>query len=206
MLPLNRLIVLLLLLFQLVPGYLFSQNLNLHYSIQKGSTPIGTMDIFRSDSSGCTVYKTVMNARLCLVFFVIQVRDTKMARFTGRSMQYCSAERRIHGKSTCSRETVRKGRDYTDGKKKLDNIRREVDYATVQLFTLEPEGKSTVFSEYYQQEYKLECIEPHHYRVKMADGNVGDYYYRSGICYKIVTETRWATVTSLLQAEPVATQ
>jgi hypothetical protein len=40
----------------------------------------------------------------------------------------------------------------------------------------------------------------------MADGNVGDYYYRAGICYKIVTETRWATVTSLLQAESIARQ
>jgi hypothetical protein len=147
-----------------------------------------------------------MNARLCLVFFTIQVKDTKTARFTGRGLQYCSAERRIHGKSTCSRETIRKGRDYTDGKKKLENLRQEVDYATVQLFTHEPQGKTTVFSEYYQQDYKVECIEPHHYRVKMADGNMGDYYYRSGICYKIVTETRWATVTSLLQADSIANQ
>jgi hypothetical protein len=182
------------------------QNLRLRYQVKKGDSQIGNMVISCNDSAGNKVYAQQLDAKLSVLLFTIQVKDTRNVRFTGKQLHYARAERRVCGRPTIIHETCKKGKSYTDGRHALNNLHQEPTYSTVQLFFQEPVNQQYVYSEYYQQDYQIEIVEPHHYRIRMADGNTGDYFYKSGICYKVVTETRWATVTSYLQSDNIASQ
>jgi hypothetical protein len=182
------------------------QNLLLRYQVKKGDSQIGSMVVSCSDSAGSKLYAQQLDAKLCLLLFTIQVKDTRNVRFTGKQLHYARAERRVFGRPAVIHETCKNGKLYTDGRHALKHLHQDPTYTTVQLLFQEPVNQQYVYSEYYQQDYLIETVEPHHYRVCMADGNTGDYFYKSGICYKVVTETRWATVISLLQSDNIASQ
>lgn len=177
-----------------------SQEVRLNYTLYNDRTNVGYIEFSRTDSADLDVYNMKMQVQVDLKLYTIRILDHKQAIYSDGILEYARMDRRLQNRELKRKITKRSGgKLYSDGEKPIDPETDEIRFSTLLMFTQEPDGINMVYSEGQLRSCPLEKVGNHHYRIVHPEGHSNDYFYNNGVCYQIVTNSRWAQVTALLE-------
>lgn len=58
-------------------------------------------------------------------------------------------------------------------------------YNMSSLYLVEPIKIRKVYSDVFQEFLEIITLAPHHYKIRLPDGNYNEYFYKNGICKTI---------------------
>jgi hypothetical protein len=191
--------MLLLILLTLITTTTNSQQLN--YSIYRGNTYHGSINITKSEHEKKSKY--ALNASASVKLFASYTIDDNLdATYTNGNLQKAHAVRYYNGKVKLDSETKYNKNQYSiknlDGHSvlHLDSI----TWSTIMLYYLEPIGVSMIFSEAYQTFFPLEALSNNRYVLHLPNGNSTTYLYKNGLCTEVKSISSLFTLTFKLES------
>jgi len=183
-----------------------AQQHHLHYKLVKGNDTVGEMSVVDIKSYEQRIIQTSLKADVPAVILHFTLTDEKSAVFNSQVLQSAVVTRNLFTGRPDRSITILKNNQYTDGKIPLPAFTygQVINFSMTMLYTTEPVDKQFVYSEFHQQLVAVEKIGEHIYRIKLPDGQTGEYYYENGICVKIDTKTTWANISTVLVNRKIA--
>ncbi len=183
-----------------------AQQHNLHYKLIKGKDTVGELRVVDTRFMTRRIIQTDLKAEVPALVFHFSLVDQKSAVYNDQVLQSAVVTRSFLNAHPDRSITLLKNNIYTDGSNRITALteRPVIDFSMTMLYTTEPEGKQVVYSEFHQVFVAVEQIARHTYRIITPEGQIGDYYYKNGLCIKIETKTTWATISTVLINNTIA--
>jgi len=197
---------LLLVLIMLCSHPVLSQQHILFYKLMKANVSVGELIVYENHTEDIRTIKTTTKALVPNLLFDIKMEDIKYSEFKNQVLQTATVTRKLFNGSPQVSKTIKSEGVYSDGQSPLTSLRgiNEISYTSTMLYTTEPNDQTHIYSEYHHLFMKVQRIAPHAYCIRFPDGQICYYYYEKGICVRIVTQTSWATIESILISQNLA--
>ena len=192
---------LLIILLSLIPILSRSQNLMLNYKIVKGGDDIGWLRLERNIAGSRSTLSLISQIRTRF-FFLITVSAKESSTFENGKLIYSSQFRKTNGDTKLDKQT----RFVTDKYEVLENGEKQnltfpfIGTNLLSLYFQEPRGTDIVYCDNHECFIKVTKTDDGGYKVKFPDGNSNIYYYRAGICCKVIISHTFYTVEVILNS------
>jgi hypothetical protein len=183
-----------------------SQQHLLYYKLVKANDSVGEMTVAENRSDVLRTIKTTTKALVPTLLIDISMEDIKYSEFQNQVLQSATVTRKFFNGKPQQSKTIKTGEIYTDGYRPLPllNGTNEISYTSTMLYTTEPLNNTRIYSEYHHQFMSVQRMADHVYSIRFPDGQICKYFYEKGICVRIVTQTTWATIESILISQNLA--
>lgn len=178
--------VLLVLLFIVISLLAFSQNKKLEYQVKRKGDVVGNIVFTQYSSGNKTTMKmqTEIKTRFIFLFTAKALEETI---YENGIMIWSFIHRKLNGNEKANKKTEASGSSYIvssgDDKQVMKNY--PIRYNMLSLYVYEPINFSMVYSDNFQAFLIIQKIAPHHYKIKLPDGNYNEYFYNNGVCTKV---------------------
>ncbi len=167
----------------------------LSYTVMKGDSKIGKINISRTVKNNLTEYYFESNVKLWFIVSV-EVYDRMKVTFQGNQMLQALLYRTLNGKVKVNNTATWNGK-YYDMKNKDDeksSINQLIHLTTANLYYYEPKDMQLVYSEKFQKMIPIKNTGTRKYTLELPNGNKTTYSYTNGICSLVEADTDWATL------------
>ena len=180
-------IVALIILFLTLGNFLNAQDSRMQYVIKRNGSEIGNMSLVRKNYGEKTLYTLQTEIRTRFIFLVT-ASALEEAEFDKGILVSSRLYRKMNGSEKVNKRMTLSGANYVVNKGKKSEVlgNDPIRFTMLNLYDREPVNVSQVYSDNFQQLLKIILVAPHHYKIKFPDGNYSEYYYRGGICTKIM--------------------
>jgi len=178
--------VALIILFLAAAQLSISQERKLDYVIKRKGNEVGNLSFTQLLSGNKVFFKMESEVRTRMLFlFTAKAKEESL--YEDGIMTWSSIYRKMNGSEKANKKTRLTGNNYTiskeDGAEIVNNY--PIRYNMLCLYTQEPTSITQVYSDNFQRFVEIKTIAPHHYKIKFPDGNSSEYFYSSGICFKV---------------------
>ena len=187
MLYIKYAVIILLLSALLIAIPALPQKTYLKYNIKHGTTVIGSFNVSintAENSSSVTLESHVKTG--FIISISVNVKEESM--FKNGVLQYSRVFREINGTEKINKKYSAYGSGYiVVNKGRPDTFCcTSIQYNLMSMYNREPVGLNKVYSDNFQQFLKITNSAPHQYRINLPDGAYQEYYYKNGLCIKVV--------------------
>ena len=180
-------IIALIILFLTLGNLLSAQENRMQYIIKRNGSEIGNMSLVRKNYGEKTLY-TLQTEIKTRFIFLITASGLEEAEFDKGILVSSRLYRKMNGSEKVNKRMTLSGANYivSKGKKSEVLVKDPIRFTMLNLYDHEPVNVGYVYSDNFQELLKIIQVAPHHYKIKFPDGNYSEYYYRGGICIKIM--------------------
>lgn len=153
--------------------------------IHKGGV-IGRMQLQQKHLGADLFLKLTSEVKMRFLMSV-KVNVDESAHFQNGKLISSHVYRKVNDKEKANRQTklqVDRYQTTAEGKSGVIN-HQSINYNLMLLYVKEPVHNETVYSDNFQQFFKVKKTDDHVYRLDLPDGNYNDYTYRNGVCSKV---------------------
>lgn len=163
-----------------------AQEKNLNYTIKKGGSKVGDMNI-KEVRDGKKINLRLQSNIKASFILSFKANAVEEATYDNGLLIYSSVYQKLNGT-----EKVNKQIKYVDNsymindngdEEKLENVK--IYYNLVCIYGHEPLTTTLIYSDKYQRFLAIEKIKEHHYKIRFPDGTANEYWYQDGLCTKV---------------------
>ncbi len=169
----------------------FSQEQNLHYTINRNGKKVGDLSFQKRKAGAITTYNIASEVKVNMILSVT-VKAKEQSVYKNDLLQSSSLVRHVNGRQKVNKQIKNNGTGLTvfdeGAHRELKNY--SVKYNTHCLYTIEPTYYTNVFSDNYQKFIPIVKIANQHYKLTFPDGNSNEYFYENGICRKVKVKSQ----------------
>lgn len=179
-------VILLIVLFLAVPQIAGSQNHTLEYVIKRKGNNVGSL-YFTQQIAGSKLLLKLESEVKTRMIFLFTARAKEESIYENGIMTWSSIYRKLNGNEKVNKKTSLSGKNYiiSHGSRSESLNNYPIQYNMICLYTKEPVGIKTVYSDNFERFINIEIMAAHHYKIRFPDGNYNEYFYVNGICTKI---------------------
>ena len=177
----------LIILLLLIPIFSKSQRLQLNYKIIQGEDNIGWLRLDKNITPNKSSLSLVSEIKKRFIF-LITVTAKESSTFENGKLIYSSQFRKTNGSVKLNKQTKLVADKYEvlkNGGKETLSI-SFIGTNLLSLYFQEPIGINLVFCENHECFVKVTKTDDGGYKLKFPDGNSNCYYYKDGICSKVI--------------------
>jgi uncharacterized protein DUF6134 len=178
--------VLLFLLCIALSVWAYSQNKKLEYQIKRKGDVVGNIVFTQYSSGNKTIMKMQSEVKTRFIF-LFTAKALEETIYENGIMIWSFIHRKLNGNEKANKKTEASGSNYIvsngDDKQVIRNY--PIRYNMLSLYAAEPTNFSMVYSDNFQVFLIIQKIAPHHYKIKLPDGNYNEYFYSNGVCTKV---------------------
>jgi hypothetical protein len=177
----------LVILLALIPVLSRSQNLQLNYKITQGGDDIGWLRL-EKNIFGNTSKLLLISEIKTRIFFRITVCTKETSTFENGKLTYSSQFRKTNGSTKLNNQTRLVAQKY-EVEKNGEKENLPISFISTNLLSLyfqEPAGISQVYCDNQESFARIIKTDDGGYKVKFPDGNSNCYYYKGGVCTKVM--------------------
>ena len=122
-------------------------------------------------------------------------------------LMYSEGKRTVNGTNKLNNQTKASDNFYTivnNGKATILRV-PSINYNLLLFYYKEPVNIEKVYSDTFQQFVKIERIEPHHYKLQLPNGDFNEYYFKNGICKRVIIHSTFYQIEMNLKADSTGT-
>lgn len=178
---------------------LSSYTQELKYNVIKNGKIIGKMIVTRVKSDSLTQMKLHSQVKTNLLV-KMHVNSLEESQFKNGMLIYSTISREINGVKQINRQIKWSGHAYQlyeDGQTATIQT-TPIFNNIVQLYFEEPHNRKVVFSESQKKWVRITKISESKYKMTLPDGNHNEFFYRDGICTKVVVHNTFFNAIFLL--------
>lgn len=177
---------LLVLLFIAISVLAFSQNKKLEYQVKRKGDVVGNI-LFTQYSNGTKTTMKMQSEIKTRFIFLFTAKALEEAIYENGIMISSFIYRKLNGSEKANKKTQASGKSYVVSKGNDKEVLKNYPIYNnmLSLYTAEPTNFSIVYSDNFQLFLFIQKIAPHHYKIKLPDGNYNEYFYKDGICAKV---------------------
>ncbi|MCG7857153.1 hypothetical protein MD537_09245 [Flavihumibacter sediminis] len=192
----GRHLILLLLLFLSFTVTMQGQRIQRTYQALHNGKEVGEM-VFTQEASNNTVNYNLVSSIAATMLFRITVQSNEEASFENESLVQSSIHRKVNGQVKLNHAISRQKDGYFLQKKssaeKLNLS--EISFNILKLYAQEPFRIREVFSDTYSRMISISQVAADCYAIRLPNGTTCRYYYKDGICTRMVTEGSLYTIS-----------
>lgn len=164
-----------------------AQEQNLIYTIKRNGNVIGNMNVKEVRSGGKTSLSLQSNIKTTFLL-TFTAKGKEEAIYENGKMIYSLVHQIQNGSEKINKKIFYVNNGYVvDNKGDKEKFESSnIKFNLICLYTQEPLTISHLYSDKLQKFLPIRKIAEHHYRVIFSDNNYNDYFYRNGICNKVV--------------------
>jgi hypothetical protein len=164
-----------------------TQTKNLSYSIKQNGKVVGTLHVKEAAVKGKVSYQVRSHVQ---TRFLIQfdIKAVEEAHFENSILVASSIRRTMNGSEKKDQSILLQGNRYlvtNSGKKEVLSI-YPIRHTLLSLYLYEPLHYTEIFSDVFQRLLPVQKVAPHHYKVHFPDGAHNEFFYKHGVCTKII--------------------
>ena len=173
----------------------------LHYIIKRKGSEVGSLFFTQQSAGNKTVMKLSSEVRTRLVF-LFTAKGEEEAVYENGILTSSWIFRKMNGSEKANKRTRLSGNNYiiTKGSKSETLNNYPIRFNMLSLYSLEPSSIGKVYSDNFQAFLDIQTLAPHHYQIKFPDGNYNEYFYRNGVCTRVVIHHSLYNATIELKA------
>ncbi len=196
MLYIKYAVIILLLSALLIAIPALPQKTDLKYNIKHGTTVIGSFNVSintAENSSSITLESHVKTG--FIISISVNIKEESI--FKNGVFQYSRIFREINGTEKINKKCSAYGSGYiVVNKGRADTFCcTSIQYNLMNMYNSEPVGLNKVYSDNFQQFLAVSNNGAHEYRINLPDGTYQEYYYKNGLCIKVVMHHTLYTYT-----------
>lgn len=181
-----RLVVLLLLAMGCTL-YAHTQTKTFAYNIKQNGKVVGTLHLKEAIQKGKVSFHAQSHVQMgFLISF--DIKAVEEAYFENNILVASSIRRTMNGSKKKDQSILLQGQQYlvnNSGKKDVISI-YPIRHTLLSLYLHEPVHYTQIFSDVFQRLLAVQKIAHHHYKVTFPDGAYNEFFYRQGVCTKII--------------------
>lgn len=179
----------------LIAPSLSGQALNLNYKVVYNKTQVGWIKLQKVDSAGNSAIKLQSEIKRRIIF-LLSVSEKQEASFDEGGMTSSYIFRKVNEDVKMNKRTLFTGNSYEvkDNESSQVLLIKRIHYNLLSMYYKEPVNIKQVYSDSFQRLLTIEPNGTSAYKVRLPDGNNNYYYYKNGICSRIVVEHTLFTV------------
>lgn len=157
------------------------------YNIRQNGKTVGTLQVKEVTANGKVCFQ--LSSQVQLRFLIgLQIRAEEEAHFENNILVFSSTNRSTNGSLKLDKTMRLQGRRYqvTNGDKQEEVLLYPIRQTLLTLYLYEPVALTQVFSDVYQRMVPVRRLAPNHYKVQLPDGAYNEFFYRDGICAKVL--------------------
>ena len=160
---------------------------NLSYTIRQNGKLVGTLQVKEAVNNGrvSLQLQSHVQTRFIIDFTIKTVEE---AHYENDVLVASVARRTLNGNAKMDQTLLLQANGYqvnNEGKKEAVAI-SPIRQTLLSLYLYEPLRYTQVFSNAHQRMLAVQAIAPHHYKVRFPDGAYNEFFYRNGVCQKIL--------------------
>lgn len=160
----------------------FGYSQTLVYSISTKNKQLGNLRVERSKID--SIYQINVNSTIEFKFFIKIILNYKLNCFYKENeLIYSSVSSYVNGKLNSSIKTEKLDKHYKvtlDGQSSI--YLQDIGLSGAMSYYKEPLDMSTLYSDFYGYDKKVEMISEHNYKItNPKNGQVSEYFYKNGI-------------------------
>ncbi len=192
---------LMIILLALIPVLSRSQSQNLHYKIVQGGDEVGWMKLEKNMTGNKLRLVLVSDIKTRLIF-QIKICAKETAEFENGRLIHSTLFRKTNGDVKLNKLTRLKANKYEveENGEKQNLAFTNITTNLLSLYFQEPVGINALYSDKFESFVKVTKTDDGGYKVKFPDGNSNIYYYRAGICCKVIISHTFYTVEVILNS------
>lgn len=167
--------------------YAHTQTKSYSYSIKQNGKLIGTLNVKEAAAKGKVSFHVQSHVQ---TRFLIQfdIKAVEEAHFENNILVASTIRRTMNGSEKKDQSIVLQGNRYlvSNGDKKEALSIYPIRHTLLSLYLYEPVQFSQIFSDVFHRLLPVQKVAPHHYKVVFPDGAYNEFFYRQGVCVKIV--------------------
>ncbi len=191
----------LVILLVLIPILSRSQSLLLNYKIVKGGDDIGWLRLEKNIAGSRSTLSLVSQIRTRFIF-LITVSAKESSTFENGKLIYSSQFRKTNGDTKLDKQTrlVSNRYEVHENGEKQNLTFPFIGTNLLSLYFQEPIDINVVYCDNHECFIKVTKTDDGGYKVKFPDGNSNIYYYRVGICCKVIISHTFYTAEVILNS------
>lgn len=170
----------------------FAQEQIRHYSIHRNGKQIGALKFYIREQSSEVQLKldSEIKARVLLTFEMIAAEES---RYQHNKLVFSSVRRYVNGSEKENKTITATGDKYQVNNKGAVSplAYPPIRYSMLSLYAWEPAQVTHVFSDMNQKMLPIQKTGPGRYKVQFPEGKTSEFWYKSGICTKVVLNSQW---------------
>ena len=163
-----------------------TQTKTLLYNIRQNGKLIGNMQVKEVATAGKV---SLLLQSQVLTRFVMEfaIRVHEEAHYENNILVAASQRRTLNGSERGDKTLRLQGNSYqlNNGGKKTNLAIYPIRQTMITLYLQEPLHFNQVYSDAFERLLPVQKVAPHHYRVRLPDGNYSDFLYQNGQCVKV---------------------
>ena len=173
-----------------------SSGQSMSYDIFIKDKNVGNMIVKESQSEDTISYLIKTNIHIDIVF-TIDINHTIRSSFLLEKFCHSMTKNIVNGREKEFTETYTRGSKtyFRIDDKDIREIDGNIDHTIASLYFNEPVGAKSVYSERFGEHLSLNYVAPGKYEVTLPNGKTNMYHYKSGNCWKVISEQTMADIT-----------